>query len=97
MIFLFSSGSATPASASRKRAESVDAIDLDAGFREKVRMTPALVLPAAAGVDEDAAQPVADGAVDQGGSHRRIHPPESPSSTSSFPTSRRIFSTASPR
>src|SRR5439155_11027193 len=62
-----------PGERSEEASGGVDAIDLDAeiageGPHDFLR----LVLSEQAGVDEDAAQPVADRAVDQRGGHRRV-------------------------
>ena len=69
----FSSGSTTPASAVEKAVAGVDHPEIDAQVRRKVLLDLlALVQPQQPVVDEDAGEPVADGAVHQRGGDRRV-------------------------
>ena len=66
MRLRFSSGSETPASAARKPRFGVDPLDVDAEMTgERRHDLIAFVEPEQAVVDEDAGQPLADGAVQQ--------------------------------
>ena len=73
MIFRFSSGSVTPASASRKRSLGVDDLEVDAGGGDEVALDLlGLAGPQQAVVDEHAGEVVADGALHQRGGHRGV-------------------------
>ena len=73
MIFRFSSGSSTPASASRKRSRRVDRDELDAQVRaERPLDLLALVQAQQPRVDEDAGELIADRAMHQRRGDRRI-------------------------
>ena len=73
MILRFSSGSLTPASASRKRFCGVDDVQVDAGGGDEVALDLlGLALAQQAVVDEDAGQPVADRPLDEGRGDRGV-------------------------
>ena len=74
MIFRFSSGSDTPASASRKRSRGVDDLQLDAGGGHEVLLDLlGLALAHQPVVDVHAGQLGADGLLDEGGGDRGVH------------------------
>ena len=73
MIIRFSSGSVTPASASRKRSSALTWIRSTAKWERKVSLDLfRLAEPEQPVVDEDAGELVADRRVDEGGGHRRV-------------------------
>ena len=73
MILRFSSGSVTPASASRKRFSRVDDVQVDAGRGHEVALDLlGLALAQQPVVDEDAGEPVADRALHDGRGDRGV-------------------------
>ena len=73
MIVRFSSGSSTPASASRNRSDASTVIELDAEVRaERSLDLLALVKTKQSGVDEDARELIADRAMHERRRHRRV-------------------------
>ena len=73
MILRFSSGSVTPASASRNRSLGVDDVQVDAGRGHEVALDLlGLALAQQPVVDEDAGQPVADRALHEGRGDRGV-------------------------
>ena len=79
MILRLPSGSVTPPSASRNRSADIDGDQLGAGGGDEVALhLRALARPQQTVVDEHAGQPVADGALHEGGGHRGVHPAGQP-------------------
>ena len=73
MILRLPSGLVTPDSASRKRVRDVDGDQIGTGGSDEVALhLRALAGPQQTVVDEDARQPVADGALHQRGGHRGV-------------------------
>ena len=74
MILRLPSGLVTPASACEEGVGDVDGDQVGAGGRDEVALhLGALACPQQAVVDEDAGQPVADGALHQRRGHRGVH------------------------
>ena len=85
MIFRFRSGSVTPASRSRKSADGVDEDERQVQPLEAAADLLGLVQPHHAVVDEDARQPIADGAMDQQRRDRRIDAAAQPADDRALP------------